>query len=76
MTVSCENFGDFRRVTEELESLPFYSVSKCFKDLMYPVLLFWDQRLFLPKHLSCFELELVRSWGEAGAVLLQGLFVF
>lgn len=27
----------FVRVTEELESLPFYRVSKCFKDLMYPV---------------------------------------
>lgn len=35
----------FGRVTEELESLPFYRVSECFKDLMYAVILFCDQRL-------------------------------
>lgn len=66
----CENFGDFFFfffwITKELESLPFYRVSKCFKDLMSPVLWFCDQRLSVPKHLSCFEPELVRYKREAG----------
>lgn len=33
---------------------------------MCPVLWFCDQRLSVPKHLSCFEPELVRYNGEAG----------
>lgn len=62
----------FVKVTEELESLPFYRVSECFKDLMYPVLLFCDQRSGRDSQRICPALSLSLS-GAGGKEETGGL---